>query len=132
MVYSKNERHFDLWTRSSKLCVLESVLVLFSQHGNPFLYLFFSHLLKYIQPQFYTTFTQTFLVGLISFSFFSALFSDAVNFWDNNALVKDEWTNGWAWSISGMILAGKNISIQRKDCPSASFSTTEHTWTAWI
>jgi hypothetical protein len=33
------------------------------------------------------------------------------------------------WTVGGMILKGKNWIIRRKTCPSASLSTTYHTWT---
>jgi hypothetical protein len=36
----------------------------------------------------------------------------------------------WIWSIGGMILTGEHRRTRRKTCPSATLSTTNHTWTA--
>jgi hypothetical protein len=35
----------------------------------------------------------------------------------------------WVWSLGGMILTGEDQRTQRKACPSATLSTTNHMWT---
>ena len=46
-----------------------------------------------------------------------------------DVLVKETHSWKWVWADSGIILTGENRSAGRKPCPTASFSTSNLTWT---